>query len=40
MAETFAEYAHRIRGYLGGLDPLESMQHAPADLSNLIKNLP
>lgn len=40
MAETFAEYAQRIRGYLAGRDPLESMQHAPADLVNLLKNLP
>lgn len=40
MAETFAEYAQRIRGYLAGRNPLESMQHAPADLSNLIKDLP
>ncbi len=40
MAETFAQYTQRIRGYLAGRDSLESMQHAPADLSNLVKNLP
>jgi uncharacterized damage-inducible protein DinB len=40
MAETFAEYAQRLRGYLGSRDPLESMQHAAADLTDLVKNLP
>lgn len=40
MAETFVEYAQRIRGFLAGQDPLESMQHAPADLTNLVKDLP
>ena len=40
MAETFAEYAQRLRGYLGSRDPLESMQQAPAELASLVKNLP
>jgi hypothetical protein len=40
MAETFAEYAQRLRGYLGSRDPLESMQQATADLTNLVKNVP
>lgn len=40
MAESFQEYAQRIRGYLAGRNPVESMQHAPADLAQLLKNLP
>lgn len=40
MTETFQEYAQRIRGYLAGKNPLESMQHAAADLAQLVKNIP
>ncbi|HEX5434271.1 MAG TPA: DinB family protein [Candidatus Angelobacter sp.] len=40
MAESFQEYAQRIRGYLAGRNPVESMQQAPADLAELLKNLP
>src|SRR6185437_9678520 len=40
MAETFQEYAQRLRGYLGSRDPLESMQQATAELASLVKNLP
>jgi len=39
MAETFAEYAQRIRNYLGGQDPIQSMQQAALDLTGLLKNL-
>jgi uncharacterized damage-inducible protein DinB len=40
MTETFAEYAQRIRGYLGGKDPLQSMQETRTALTTLLKNLP
>ena len=40
MAETFAEYAQRIRSYLGGKDPMQSLQQAAAELANLVQNLP
>lgn len=40
MAETFAEYAQRIRGYLGGKDPVQSMQQAAAELASLVQNVP
>jgi uncharacterized damage-inducible protein DinB len=40
MAETFQEYAQRIRSYLGSKDPVQSMQQAAAELANLVQNLP
>lgn len=40
MAETFAEYAQRIRNYLGGKDPIQSMQETVKDLTGLLQNLP
>ena len=40
MAETFAEYAQRLRGYLGSRDPLQSMQQTIAELTSLVRNLP
>jgi uncharacterized damage-inducible protein DinB len=40
MAETFQQYAQRIRGYLGNNDPIESMQQAAAELAQLVQNLP
>jgi len=39
MAETFQEYAQRIRGYLGGKDPMQAMQQAAAELAALTQNL-
>lgn len=40
MGETFAEYAQRIRGYLGNTDPLQSMQQAAAELANVVQSVP
>ena len=40
MAETFAEYAQRVRGYLGGKDPVQSMQETSAVLTNLLHDVP
>jgi uncharacterized damage-inducible protein DinB len=40
MAETFQEYAQRLRGYLGSKDPLHSMLQTPAELASLVQNLP
>lgn len=40
MSETFAQYAQRIKGYLGGKDPLQSMQDSAAELTTLLQNLP
>lgn len=39
MAETFAQYAERIRGYLGGKHPVQSMQETPAVLTNLLQRV-
>lgn len=38
MSETFAEYLQRLRGYLGGKDPLQSMQETPSILANLLRS--
>lgn len=40
MAETFAQYAQRIKGYLGSKDPLESMQESAAEIKGLLQNIP
>src|SRR6185312_12410171 len=40
VSETFAQYAQRIKGYLGGKEPLQSMQDSAAELSALLHNLP
>lgn len=40
MAETLAEYTHRLRGYLGSKDPLQSMQETPAALTALLEGAP
>jgi DinB family protein len=40
MAETFAQYTQRIKGYLGGKDPLQSMQETAAEIKALLQNLP
>jgi hypothetical protein len=40
MAESFVEYAERIRGYLGGKDPLQSMQETGSALPSLLQNIP
>jgi uncharacterized damage-inducible protein DinB len=40
VTESFAEYAHRLRGYLGGKDPIQSMQETPAALTGLLQELP
>ena len=40
MAETFAEYAQRLRGYVGSKDPVQSMQQAAAELAGLVQNVP
>ena len=40
MAETFAEYAQRIRGYLGGKDPLQCMQETLTSLPGLLEKVP
>jgi DinB superfamily len=40
MPETFAEYAQRIRGYLGGKDPLQCMQETRTSLPGLLQNIP
>ena len=40
MAETFAEYAQRIRGYLGNKEPLDSMRETRDMLSSLVRSLP
>lgn len=37
MAETFAEYAQRLRGYLGSKDAVQSMQETPAIFSGLLE---
>jgi hypothetical protein len=39
MAETFAEYAQRIRGYLGTKEPVRSMQETPAVLTHLLQGV-
>jgi len=39
MAESFSEYAQRIRGYLGSKDPLQSMQDIHAEFPNLLQGL-
>jgi uncharacterized damage-inducible protein DinB len=39
MAESFQEYAQRLRGYVGSKDPMQSMQQAAAELASLVKNL-
>ena len=39
MAETFAEYAKRIRGYLGSKEPVQSMQETPAVLTNVLQGV-
>ena len=39
MPETFAEYAQRIREYLGGKDPVQSMQETPKVLTNLLQGV-
>jgi hypothetical protein len=40
MAETFQEYAQRLRGYVGSKDPVQSMQQAAAELAGLVQNVP
>lgn len=40
MAETFAEYAQRIRAYLGNKEPLESMRETRDMLASLVRSLP
>jgi uncharacterized damage-inducible protein DinB len=40
MAETFQEYAERLRGYLGSKDPVQSMRQTAPELANLVQNLP
>jgi DinB superfamily len=40
MPETFAEYAQRIRGYLGGKDPVQCMQENRTALPSLLQNIP
>ena len=40
MAETFAEYAQRIRTYLGNKEPLESMRETRDMLASLVQSLP
>jgi DinB superfamily len=37
MAETFVEYAQRLRGYVGSKDPLQSMQETPGTLTALVE---
>lgn len=39
MAESFAEYAQRIRGYLGSKEPVQSMQETPAALSEMLQGV-
>jgi DinB family protein len=39
MAESFAEYTKKIRGYLGSKDPVQSMQETPAALSEMLQGL-
>jgi DinB superfamily len=40
MAETFAEYAQRIRSYLGSKDPMQSIEETRNVLAGLLQNLP
>ena len=40
MAETFQEYAQRLRDFVGSKDPLQSMQQTAAELAKLVQNLP
>jgi hypothetical protein len=40
MPETFAEYAQRIRGYLGTEDPLSSMHQTLHSLPGLVNGIP
>lgn len=39
MAESFADYAQRIRGYLGSKEPVQSMQETPAALSEMLRGV-
>jgi hypothetical protein len=40
MTESFAEYAQRLRGYVGSKDPLQSMQETLTVLTGLIEGAP
>ncbi|HEX7287770.1 MAG TPA: DinB family protein [Candidatus Angelobacter sp.] len=40
MAETFVEYAQRLRGYVGSKDPLQSMQETSTTLTALVEGAP
>jgi DinB family protein len=39
VAETFAEYAQRLRGYVGPKDPVQSMQETSAALPALLQGV-
>lgn len=39
MAETFVEYAQRLRGYVGAKYPIQSMQETPGALTALLQGV-
>jgi hypothetical protein len=40
VTESFAQYAQRLRGYLGSKDPIQSMQETSAALTAMLQGLP